>query len=71
MSTMQDKPVAQTPSAKPSLSEAEIKRDFLSKDSFGDYTKVATYESVQDPATGKAQGILHIMNPYDPNAVVV
>ena len=71
MSTMQDKPVAQTPSAKPSLSEAQIKRDFLSKDSFGDYTKVATYESVQDPATGKAQGILHIMNPYDPNAVVV
>jgi hypothetical protein len=71
MSMMQDKPVDQTTSTKPSLSETEIKRDFLSKDSFGDFAKVAAYESVHDPATGTAQGILHIMNPYDPNAVVV
>jgi hypothetical protein len=53
------------------LLETEITREFMKKDSFGDFLKVAVYESVTDPATGKAQGLIHVMNPYDPYAVVV
>lgn len=70
MSTMSSTPKQQQQDVTP-LSETEIIREFLKKDSFDDFSRVALYESVVDPRTGKEQGLVHIMNPYDPNAVVV
>jgi hypothetical protein len=68
---MQTKPVAQEAKIAPPMDEAAISRQFLSRDSFGDFTRVALYERVVDPSTGQPQGLLHIMNPYEANAVVV
>ena len=53
------------------LSEEQISRQLRAKDQFGDFTKVAVYESVTDPGTGKAEGLIHFMNPHDPASLVI
>ena len=63
-------PITQQQQPKP-LSEEQIKKDFSVKNTYGDFTKVALYEEVIDPQTGKAQGLVHIMNPYEKNQVVI
>lgn len=70
MSTINTTPT-NAQNATPPMTEAQIEREFKARDQFGDYTKVALYEQVTDSKTGETKGLLHIMNPYDPDAVVV
>ena len=53
------------------LSENQIRGTFMTKDSFGDFSKVAVYESLVNPATGERSGLIHIMNPYEEHSEVV
>lgn len=53
------------------LSREQIKKDFSVKNTYGNFTKVALYEEVIDQQTGKPQGLVHIMNPYEKNQVVI
>lgn len=46
-------------------------KDFSVKNTYGNFTKVALYEEVIDQQTGKPQGLVHIMNPYEKNQVVI